>query len=117
MDTSEDVASGRSAGKRHLIYVVEDDEAQLTILRALFDGEGFDVVTEASADRVLRGVVEVKPDIMLLDVMLPSTEGLDGFQLCQQIHAMPQFKELPIIIVSAIAKGVGGNRDKVTSQV
>lgn len=103
--------------KRKLVYVVEDDVEQLTLLRMLLHSAGFDVVTEAGADRVMAGVRSLRPDIVLLDVMLPSREGLDGFQLCQQLRSDPELGRIPVMIVSAIAEGVGDLRAKVQAQV
>jgi CheY-like chemotaxis protein len=103
--------------KRKLVYVVEDDEEQLYVMRILLSDAGFDVVTEADADRVLEGVQALTPDVILLDVMLPSHTGLDGFELCSRIRQLPHFSETVILIISAIAEGAGRFRDKMTEQV
>lgn len=102
---------------RKLVYVVEDDEEQLYVMRILLSDAGFDVVTEAEADRVLDSIQALNPDVILLDVMLPSHKGLDGFELCSQIRALPQFTNTIILIISAIAGGAGPYRDKMTAQV
>ncbi len=102
---------------RKLVYVVEDDEEQLYVMRILLSDAGFDVVTEAEADRVLDSIQALNPDVILLDVMLPSHKGLDGFELCSQIRALPQFTNTIILIISAIAGGAGRYRDKMTAQV
>ncbi len=103
--------------KRKLVYVVEDDEEQLYVMRILLSDAGFDVVTEAEADRVLDGVQALNPDVILLDVMLPSRVGLDGFELCSRIRQLPQFEDTVILIISAIAEGAGRFRDKMIAQV
>lgn len=103
--------------KRTLVYVVEDDEEQLYVLRILLSDAGFDVVTEANADHVLEGVQALKPDVILLDVMLPSHSGLDGFELCAKIRQMPEHAHTTIFIVSAIAEGAGPHRDRMVAQV
>lgn len=103
--------------KRTLVYVVEDDEEQLYVLRILLSDAGFDVVTESNADHVLEGVQILKPDVILLDVMLPSLSGLDGFKLCAKIREIPELAHTTIFIVSAIAEGVGPHRDKMIAQV
>lgn len=102
---------------RKLVYVVEDDSEQLFVMRILLSDAGFDVITEADADRVLDGVKALQPDVILLDVMLPSQTGLDGFELCSQIRKLPAFANTVIIIVSAIAEGAGPLREKMTAQV
>ena len=98
---------------RKLVYVVEDDEEQLTLLRLLLSNAGFDVVTETCADRVLESAKMLRPDVVLLDVMLPSTTGLDGFQLCVELKKLPELSAAKLVIVSAIARGVGEKREKV----
>jgi len=101
---------------KKLVYVVEDDEEQLMILRLILSEAGFQVVTETNADRVVEGVRELRPDIILMDVMLPSRMGLDGFALCSEIRKDPALQHTKIIIVSAIAQGVGELRGKVRAQ-
>lgn len=102
---------------RKLVYIVEDDEQQLYVLRILLSDAGYDVVTEVEADRVLGRIQELKPDVILLDVMLPSNCGLDGFQLCSQIRTLPDFQDTVILMVSAIAEGANSSRAKMTAQV
>jgi CheY-like chemotaxis protein len=102
---------------RKLVYVVEDDEEQLYVIRMLLSDAEFDVITESNADRVLTSVETLKPDIILMDVMLPSHSGLDGFELCSRIRQMPAMAGTKIIMVSAIAQGVGPSREKMMEQV
>lgn len=102
---------------RKLVYVVEDEEEQLALLRFILAEAQYDVVTESNADRVLKGVRDLQPDVVLLDVMLPSETGTDGFQLCQEIKRMEDIKRPIVILVSAIAQGVGTLRDKVRTEV
>jgi len=102
---------------RRLVYVVEDEEEQLALLRFILAEAQYDVVTESNADRVLKGVRDLQPDVVLLDVMLPSETGTDGFQLCQEIKRMKDIKPPIVILVSAIAQGVGTLRDKVRTEV
>lgn len=102
---------------KKLVYVVEDDTEQLFVMRILLSDAGYDVVTEADADRVIAGVQSLKPDIILMDVMLPSQTGLDGFELSAQIRKLPGFDKTIIVIISAIAEGVGPLRQKMTDQV
>ncbi len=105
-----------TAGIRKLVLVVEDDPEQLTLMRLLLSGEGFDVVTEPQADRVLAGVEQLRPDVILLDVMLPSDLGYDGFRLCAEMRRLPSLAHTRIIIVSAIAEGVGEQRERLLAQ-
>lgn len=108
-----------SSANRHskLVYIVEDDEEQLTLLRLMLSKEGFAVVTETIADRVLDAVRHLQPDLVLLDVMLPSQRGLDGFQLCTELRRDPRLSSTRIVILSAIASGVGDRGEKLCHQV
>lgn len=111
--------SGTTTGteqQRKLVYVVEDDKEQLYVLRILLSDAGFDVVTETDADKALDGVQALRPDIILMDVMLPSHSGIDGFELCANIRKLPDFKDTPIFIVSAITEGATHHRDKMMTQ-
>jgi DNA-binding response OmpR family regulator len=102
---------------RKLIYIVEDDVEQLTVLRLMLANEGYRVVTETDADRVVDAVRNLQPDLVLLDVMLPSRKGLDGFQLCTELRSDPSLKGTRFVIVSAIASGVGQREEKLRQQV
>ena len=108
--------NSQSSSPKKLIYVVEDDEEQLIVLRMILSDAGFDVVTETNADRVLQGVRELMPAVILMDVMLPSKIGLDGFSLCSEIRKDPVLGHSKIIIVSAIAYGVHEMRQKVKTE-
>ena len=100
-----------------LVYVVEDDSEQLYVMRILLSDAGYTVVTETDADKVLDGVQALQPDIILLDVMLPSQRGLDGFELCSRIRKLPGFEDTVIVIISAIAEGAGPMRERMMDQV
>jgi CheY-like chemotaxis protein len=108
---------GTSSSEQPLVFVVEDDEEQLIILRMLLADAGYNVITETDADKVLESARNLVPDIVLMDVMLPSRIGLDGFVLCSQIRKEPGLEKCKVIMVSAIAQGVGSQREKVMEQV
>jgi DNA-binding response OmpR family regulator len=101
----------------NLVLVVEDDEEQLIVLRMILSEAGFKVVTVSDADRVIATVRELHPAIVLMDVMLPSRSGLDGFCLCSEIKHDKDLGDVRVIIVSAIAQGIGMHREKVQNQI
>lgn len=76
--------------------LIADDEAQIReILRIYFEKEDFEVIeAEDGADAILK-VQSEKPDILLLDIMMPV---LDGIEVCKQVRKM---SDLPIIMVTA----------------
>lgn len=99
-----------------LVYVVEDNEDQLFLLRMILSDAGFAVVTESDADKVLDGVNLLMPDIIMLDVMLPSRDGLDGFELCGRIRQLETGARPKVVLVSAIAQKSGTSADKLATQ-
>ncbi len=81
------------------VLVVDDIPANVKLLEAKLGAEYFDVVTAGSGPEALRKVEEDRPDIILLDVMMP---GMDGFEVCQRIKTNPATAHLPVIMVTAL---------------
>lgn len=79
------------------ILIVEDMESVVTLLRSLLEREGFQVTTAQDGVEALEAVRRDKPDLVLLDLMLP---GLDGLEVCRRIRHDPVTAHLPIIILS-----------------
>ena len=87
------------------ILVVDDNRDNVEILRAFLESRGY-VVSEAPDGRTaLARVEEVKPDLVLLDVMMP---GMDGWQVCRTIKAHPELASTRVVMVTA----KGGFEDK-----
>ena len=86
------------------ILLAEDNEDLALLVRRMLEQSGFEVARVGTADDVLPALIAEQPDLLLLDVMMPSEEGLDGFAICQQIREGTH-RKLPIIIMSAITKG------------
>lgn len=80
------------------VLIVEDEEALVTLLTYNLEAEGYAVVHAASGTEAMIVVSEERPDIVILDWMLP---GLAGIEICRQIRARPETKALPIIMLTA----------------
>jgi len=80
------------------ILVVEDEAPLLTLLRYNLEKQGFRVEEAADGQEALLRVSETKPDLVLLDWMLPA---LSGLEVCRQLRRRPNTRELPIIMVTA----------------
>jgi two-component system nitrate/nitrite response regulator NarL len=69
------------------VLIVDDHARFRSLARALLDGEGFDVVGEAhDGESALRAAVQLRPDVVLLDVQLPD---MDGFAVAEQLAGTP----------------------------
>ena len=88
------------------ILVVEDMDSVVTLLRTLLERESFQVAVAEDGVEALEAVRREKPDLVLLDLILP---GLDGFEVLQRIREDPITAHLPVIILS----GKEEERDKV----
>jgi two-component system, cell cycle response regulator DivK len=82
------------------ILVVEDQEDNRQILRDLLASAGYDMVEAHDGEQALTAVVEHKPDLILMDIQLPI---MDGYEATRRIKAMPEFKNVPILVVTSYA--------------
>ena len=92
--------SARNSGSRHgsRILVVEDEEPISQLLAYNLQKEGFAVATAADGEEALLAVEENRPDLVLLDWMLPNVSGIE---LCRQIRARPATRDIPVIMLTA----------------
>lgn len=82
--------------KKKTVVVVDDDPDILSTLRLALEQEGYRVVTAESAVQLLTKFPPVKPDLILLDVMLP---WMSGYDICYTLKQ--KFNNCPIIMISA----------------
>jgi two-component system phosphate regulon response regulator PhoB len=81
-----------------LVLVVEDETALVTLLRYNLEREGFRVATAGDGEEALLVAREQKPDLVLLDWMLPL---LSGIEVCRQLRRMNETRSVPIIMLTA----------------
>lgn len=87
------------------VLIVEDETAIVTLLRYNLEREGFQVYSTGDGEEAVTMVKEYRPDIIVLDWMLPSMSGID---VCKQLRWSPDTKGIPIIMLSA--RGEEGDR-------
>jgi len=80
------------------ILAVDDEEDILELLRFNLTKEGFAVVCAASGEEALKSALSHKPDLILLDLLLP---GMDGLEVARRLKKDASTKEIPIIMVTA----------------
>jgi DNA-binding response OmpR family regulator len=80
------------------ILIVDDDAEVLgTVWRAL-SRDGHEVILAESAEQAREKIVQTRPDLMVLDIMMPNQDGL---QFCQELRQQEQFRTIPILFLSA----------------
>ncbi len=79
------------------IMLVDDEPDILYLVSKMLEKEGYEVVTARSGDEALEKLKGVKPDLMLLDVMMP---GLNGWETAKRIRSDPAFKSLPVAMLT-----------------
>ena len=84
------------------VLLVEDEEDLLLIMKTTFMSEGFEIVTAMSGDEAYAKAQEHNPDIVVSDVLMPHTSGLD---LCKKLKESARFADMPVILVTALYKG------------
>lgn len=96
------------------ILIVDDEPNIVVPLEFLMTQNNYDVQTADTGEKALDLISTWKPDLILLDIMLP---GMDGYEVCQKIRREKQFSNTRIIFLSAmarsidIAKGMGLSAD------
>lgn len=95
--------------------LIADDEPNIVIsLEFLMKREGFDVQVAADGEAALQAIGAQLPDLVLLDIMLPKK---DGFEVCQQIRANPQWRSIKVLMLTAkgrdteVSKGIALGAD------
>ena len=87
------------------ILVVDDNSDNVEILRAFLESRGFTIAEARDGREALARMEEVRPDLVLLDVMMP---GMDGWEVCRVIKQHPQLGDTKVVMVTA----KGGFEDK-----
>lgn len=88
------------------VLVVDDTPANLEVVSAILERYDYTLLSAMDARGALRICGQVQPDLILLDVMMP---GTDGYQLCEQLKADPSTRDIPVIFMTALS----GLDDKV----
>ena len=104
------------------ILLVEDDAALRDIYSTRFLAEGYEVVTAADGEQALTTAVREKPNLILLDIMMPKISGFDVLDI---LRTTPETKDCKIVLMTALSqpsdidkgKSLGADDYLVKSQV
>ncbi len=85
------------------ILVVDDEVYILHILDFSLGAEGYEVITAADGEEAMRKARSEKPDLIVLDIMMPK---VDGFEACRRLKADPETSPIPVILLTAKGREV-----------
>ncbi len=91
--------SALNHGTRPVLLIVDDEPLGLKSMASVFEGQGYELVLAGSGQEAMQLVETGRPDVILLDVMMP---GMDGLEACRHIRSHPGMAEIPILLVSAL---------------
>ncbi|MDD5408580.1 MAG: response regulator [Candidatus Omnitrophica bacterium] len=83
------------------ILLVDDEPHIITMLENRMKHEGYEVITASDGQQALLRAQKEKPDLIILDLMLPK---LDGYKVCRMLKFDEKYKHIPIIMLSARAQ-------------
>ncbi len=86
------------SGKNAKILIVDDEKDILEFLKYSFEQEGYNVYTARNGEDGKKLAIKVKPDLIILDIMMP---GIDGVELCKELREIPDFEDTLIIFLTA----------------
>jgi len=80
------------------ILVVDDQPANITVVGSVLGGLGHEIIPAADGATALKRIAVRKPDLILLDVLMP---GMDGYEVCRRLKENAEWRDIPIIFLSA----------------
>ena len=89
----------REDGENVLILIIDDDAAHRLIARKALERAGFMVEEAEDGKQGLLAVKKTRPDLVLLDVMMPN---FDGYDVCLELRRDPEFVNLPVLMVTVL---------------
>ncbi|WP_224247701.1 response regulator [Hyalangium gracile] len=85
------------------VLLVDDEHAILDALSGILEDEGFRVVTAGNGREALARMEEARPDVALVDVMMPV---MDGRELLRELQAHERWRTVPVVLMSAVPRAI-----------
>lgn len=90
--------------EQNSILIIDDDVQLVDTVKTLLESVGYEVSYAYQSERGMALAREIKPDLILLDVMFAGPPGPDGIELSRRLHQDPVLKDIPVIILSGVKK-------------
>ena len=87
--------------KKIKILLIEDDTFLLNMYATKFELEGYEIISADDGEKALKAVGKEKPDIILLDILLPK---MDGFEVLQELKKNEETKAVPVILLTNLSQ-------------
>jgi DNA-binding response OmpR family regulator len=85
------------------LVCIEDEPEMIDLVRLILSREGYEVIGAPGGVKGLQTVEDLKPDLVLLDLMMPD---MDGWEVYQRMKANPNTRHIPVIVVTARAQSI-----------
>lgn len=95
--------SDQPSQRRRTVVCIEDEPAMIDLVKLILKNRGFEVLGALGGKEGLDLIARVKPDLVLLDLMMPDMNGWDVYQ---QMKADESMKSIPVIVVTAKAQNI-----------
>ena len=92
------LADSLSRKKRPTVLVIDDDDKNLKLVKAMLNADNYEVAVYKSGRTAIDSMDEIDPDLILLDIMMP---GMNGFDVCKELKENKKTREIPVIFLTA----------------
>lgn len=95
--------------ERWKILLVDDDPDVLTAIVAILESRDYQVVTARDGEEAMEKLKEEKPDLMILDLLMPR---MNGFSVCRELQdpSWADYSKMPVLVLTAVAEGASRRR-------
>jgi PleD family two-component response regulator len=86
-------------GRKPRVLIADDNPQGVELLEAYLSGCDYDITTATDGEATLRLVKSWRPDLLLLDIMMPK---ISGFEVCKRLRADPESRDLAVLMITAL---------------
>lgn len=101
VEISEKTEGIADSSARHKVLIIEDDEMICDMYKLRFGAENWEVICAAKGEEGLKMAKEEKPEVILLDIILP---GLDGFSILEKLKTDEATKNVPVVLLTNLGQ-------------